>query len=400
MDFEKEYDIVVVGAGVAGCAAALETARAGYRTALVEKTVLLGGMATAGLISFHVNLCDGHGHQIVHGMGEEMVRLSLKYGPGEIPAGWPGGPPGERRKPFAVWFSPASLVLALDEALVEAGVTLWVDTLACLPLMSQQHVIGVEVENKSGHGTLLAKCVIDASGDADIAYRAGAPCATEDNWMSLWTVQAAAEPAPQAVTLPGRAPQVGMLRLGATPDGKRQPAGMPKLLGTKGEQVTRYMQETWRMLREYYREQYASGKFDRQSLYPVTLPAMAQFRTTRRIVGLETLSDSQQGQHLPSSIAVAPDWRKPERLWEVPYGALLPGEIRGLLVAGRCISVERDAWEATRVIPPATLTGQAAGVAARLALKHNRTPDQLEATEVQKELERGGVPVHIQDIYA
>jgi hypothetical protein len=395
MDFEKEYDVVVVGAGVAGCAAALETARAGYKTALVEKTVLLGGMATAGLISFHVNLCDGHGHQIVHGMGEEMVRLSLKYGPGEIPAGWPGGPPGERRKPYAVWFSPASLVLALDEALVEAGVVLWVDTLACLPLVSQGRVVGVEVENKSGHGTLLSKCVIDASGDADIAYRAGAPCITEDNWMSIWTVQASAESAPQTVTLPGRVPQVGMLRLGAVPTGKRQPEGVPKLLGTKGEQVTRYMQETWRLLREYYRAQYASGKFDRQSLYPITLPAMAQFRTTRRIVGRETMTDGQHGLHRPDAIGLVADWRKAGYVWEIPYGTLLPRRVTGLLVAGRCISSEGDAWEVTRVIPPAALTGQVAGLAAGLAIQRGTTPDQIAASALQTELARLGIPFHI-----
>ena len=67
MGFEQDYDVVVAGAGVAGVAAALECARAGMRTALVEKTVLIGGLATTGLVNFYLPLCDGRGHQVIYG---------------------------------------------------------------------------------------------------------------------------------------------------------------------------------------------------------------------------------------------------------------------------------------------------------------------------------------------
>ena len=79
--FEKRYDVIVAGAGVAGVAAALECARAGLKTALLEKTVLPGGLATTGLVNVYLPLCDGAGRQVIFGIAEELHRLSLKYGP-------------------------------------------------------------------------------------------------------------------------------------------------------------------------------------------------------------------------------------------------------------------------------------------------------------------------------
>jgi len=398
MDFTRQYDVVVAGGGVAGVAAALQAARAGLRTALVEKMVLCGGLATAGLINIYLQLCDGHGHQVIYGIAEEMMRLSLRYGPGEMPAAWQTDGMARDGVRYRTTFMPAALALALDEALEDAGVTLWLDTLACLPVREGTRVAGVVVENKSGRGTLRASCVVDATGDADIAHRAGAPCVEESNWLSCWALQAAATDAPQMQQPLGRIPAVGMVLLGADANGKRMPPDMDKLLGTDAEQVTRYALESRRLLRAYYREQYASGAFDRQTLYPLALPTMAQFRTTRRIVGRETVRDGAANLHQPTSIGLAPDWRKGEDVWEIPYGALLPQSVAGLLVAGRSISSERDAWEVTRVIPPAALTGQVAGLAAALAIQRGTTPDQLAAEDVQRALAAAGLPCHRRDI--
>jgi hypothetical protein len=85
-------------------------------------------------------------------------------------------------------------------------------------------------------------------------------------------------------------------------------------------------------------------------------------------------------------------------VWEIPYGALLPRGIGGLLAAGRCIDSSGDAWQVTRVIPPAALTGQAAGVAAGLAVLKNTTPDQISAADVQSVMQKRGIPIHIEEI--
>jgi hypothetical protein len=255
---------------------------------------------------------------------------------------------------------------------------------------------GVEVETKGGRGRLAASVVIDATGDADLAQRAGAPCVLQDNWMSFWSHQISKEKLAAALESgnPGALLQATCLRLGANDSGKGHPEGQPKHFGVTAEQVTRFVLEGRRLLREYYRAQGAP----RDELFSLTLPAMAQFRTTRRIVGLEAMIDGQAGLRRESSVGLTGDWRKPGPAWEIPYGALLPRGVSGLLVAGRCIDASGDAWQVTRVIPPAALTGQAAGAAAALAAQSRLAPHMLPPERVQSAMRARGVPVHIEEV--
>jgi len=395
--FERSVDVLVAGAGVAGVAAALEAARSGRRTALVEKTILAGGLATSGLVNIYLPLCDGWGTQVTFGIAEEMLHLSIRYGPGDVPTGWREGRNAPEGSRYRVAFNPASFALALDEVLVEAGVELWLDTLVCAPVMEGERVAGLEVENKSGRGLLRARCVVDATGDADVAFRAGAPCAEAGNWLSIWAVQASLEAAQRAVAQASGTPLLDCVRLGGDDAGRGAPAG-PTWHGTRGEEVSEFVLESRRALREHYKALYAErGESERRHLFPLTLPSMAQFRTTRRIVGQATLSDGQHGTHVPESVGLVPDWRKAGPVWEIPYGTLLPRKVRGLLAAGRCIASEGDAWQVTRVIPPAALTGQVAGLAAALAAKHDTTPDRLDVRDVQRGLRARGLPLHLAD---
>lgn len=94
------YDVIVVGGGVAGVSAALAAARNGAKVCLVGKESALGGLATLGLITHYLPLCDGLGHQVVGGIGEELLKLSMRDGFAEIPACWqrkwrPARAPGE-----------------------------------------------------------------------------------------------------------------------------------------------------------------------------------------------------------------------------------------------------------------------------------------------------------------
>ncbi|MBO5202624.1 MAG: FAD-dependent oxidoreductase, partial [Lentisphaeria bacterium] len=129
--YEKIYDIAVVGGGIAGVAAALQAARCGMKTVLIEKTVLPGGLATTGLVRVYLPLCDGNGHQVSFGITEELLRASYKYGPGDIPEDWKNGKNAPESGRFRALFSPASFILALDELLEDAGVDIWYDTLVC-----------------------------------------------------------------------------------------------------------------------------------------------------------------------------------------------------------------------------------------------------------------------------
>ena len=397
MEFERDYDILVAGAGVAGIAAALESSRAGMRTALVEKTILLGGLATSGLIDVYLPLCDGHGTQVTYGIAEELLHASIRYGPGDVPSGWTDGAATKAGRYFAR-FSPAAFALALDEMVVEAGIELWLDTLVCTPAMDGDRVVGLEVETKGGRGLLRAHCVIDTTGDADVAFRAGVPCAEGSNWLSIWAGQAHLERAQLAVADGSGAPLYDPVRLGGDNTG-RGAAGQPAWHGTDAQDVTQFVIGSRRLLLDHYKALHAeAGAGERRNQFPLTLPSTAQYRTTRRIVGPTTMTDAQHGVHVPDSVGLVPDWRKAGYVWEIPYGALLPRGVRGLVVAGRCISSEKDAWEVTRAIPAAAFTGQVAGLAAALAVQNDTTPDRLATCDVQQQLRTKGIPLHLDDV--
>lgn len=87
---KENYDIIVVGGGIAGVAAAVSASREGAKVLLIEKSINLGGLATSGLISAYEPLCDGNGRQMVFGIAEELIRLSVKYCFDNFPEEWGG----------------------------------------------------------------------------------------------------------------------------------------------------------------------------------------------------------------------------------------------------------------------------------------------------------------------
>jgi len=402
MDFEESCDVIVAGAGVAGASAALASARAGMRTALVEKTVFTGGLATAGLVNIYLPLCDGNGTQVTFGIAEELLHLSIRYGPGGVPAEWRGGTDAAEEARYRVVFSPASFVLALDEALEAAGVEIMLDTRVARPVTESGAVTGLEVENVSGRGRLSAPVVVDATGDASVAHRAGCGCELGGNWTSMWALQASLERAREAAASGDCTGLTGTLRLGVPEAGGATGCAAETFAGAAD--VTRFVLDGRRSLREYYREKHAAGgDTGRRNLYPLTLPAMPQLRTIRRIAGRESLTDGRHATRFRSSIGLVADWRKPGFVWEVPFGTMIPAggggaAPKGLLVAGRCIGSGGDAWEVTRVIPACALTGEAAGVAAAVAVRGKKSPDEIDPAEVQARMRELGVPVHLDEV--
>jgi len=117
---------------------------------------------------------------------------------------------------------------------------------------------------------------------------------------------------------------------------------------------------------------------------------MAQFRTTRRIVGVKTLGNEEFSKHFDDCVGMVADWRGDRDVWKIPYYTLVPRDVKGILAAGRCISTEDQAWEVTRVIQAAALTGEVAGVAAVLSVKSGTMPDTIDIAALQEELERRG----------
>jgi len=406
---EKTYDVLIIGGGIAGIAAALEAVRSGCRTALVEKTILWGGLATSGLVPVYMPLCDGQGRQVTFGIAEELLEWSIKYGPGHIPAGWLEKEQEEydtRYKNlyvqgrldirYATIFSPVAFAWGLDAVLYGSGVDLWLDTLACQPMMVGNRVTGVEVENKSGRIAIRATCVVDASGDADIAYRAGAPCEEQESFPSYLGQYTSLALAREAVANNSAERLVTYHNAGADEFGRGYPEGARKYAATSGKDVTQFIMESRKIARQKMAaQQKVGGATSRENLYPTTLPTMAQFRMTRRIVGHETIYAKQCNQYCENSVGIIADCRQTDALWEVPYGSLVPQKVENLLVVGRCTSAEGYAWQVTRLIPAAALSGQIAGIAAGLAIRGNTSPDRLDVQDVQKVAQSKGFVLHI-----
>ena len=352
----------------------------------------MGGLATTGLVYIYLPLCDGNGTQVTFGICEELIKLSLKYGPGHIPADWKNRKDAREPQRYRCIFSPASFILALDEVLQEAGVDIWLDTLVCGTQVNvQKRLEAVEVENESGHGKICADCFIDASGSGIAARRAGVPCSDEINYLSIWALEYNKEPR----TAGYLAKEVTMYHGGCMSFGDKDAVTQR---GLDGRKVSDFVLDGRKILREHYQEKYASGEAARETLFPLKVPAMPQFRKIFAVSGKETLNNNQYATFFENSIGLVADWRKPGYVWEIPYGTLVPRTIKGLLTAGRCISSLGDAWEVTRAIPAAAMTGEAAGTAAAMAVEQGISPDELNVAELQAKLRNAGFPLHLQDV--
>ncbi|HEX2486947.1 MAG TPA: FAD-dependent oxidoreductase, partial [Myxococcota bacterium] len=196
-----EADVLVVGGGTAGVAAAVAAARAGASVLLAERTGSLGGLATGGLIILLLTLDDGRGRQAVGGLCQEVVdRLSARGAalyPSREEWGRDDAALIERdrrlglvwgRSPHRVRYSVAyeteEMKAVLAELAREAGVELLHHALACDPLLAGGRVEGVAFQGKQGRFAARARAVVDATGDGDVFFAAG--CAHESERVLPW----------------------------------------------------------------------------------------------------------------------------------------------------------------------------------------------------------------------
>lgn len=391
-DFEVNYDVAVVGGGIAGVAAAIQAARSGMKTVMLEKTVFAGGLATTGLVFVYLPLCDGNGHQVQAGLTYELMEESLKYGPGDIPDNWQDMTSAKEHERLRCIFSPASYILSLDALLEKSGVDIWYDTLVCGAEYDDKRVNAVICENKSGRGKITAKCFIDASGDCELARKCNIPCHDEYNYLSVWAIER-----DDRIDNDFFGNKMRMMMDGVDWDVEKAPPGTV-YRGISGKIVSDFILKSRKMLRDRYEREYAAGTADRKSLYPVTLPSMPQFRKIYSLDAVYVLTTGENNKHFDDSIGLVADWRKSGPVWEIPYRTLIPANgFGGYLAAGRCTGSSGDAWEVTRVIPPAALTGQAAGVAAVLSIKLGIEPAALDYKLVQDAMRELGNPIHLED---
>lgn len=390
-----KYDVIVAGGGVAGVAAAVSAARMGKRVLLIEKTITLGGLATIGLVNWFVPSCNGRGTNIVKGMAKEMFDLSTKYGYDNVPEEWQNGnEPGEGATTRNVTkFSVNIYIMQLTKWLKDENVDILFDTVVSQPIMEKGRCTAVIVENKTGTQCYEADIVIDATGDADVLYRAGVPTVQGKNYHTFYTRITSLEDCANAI----REKDIKMIYkrmvYGGTANlfGEGQPENKPLWLGTTAQDVTNYVIENHLEVLEKI------ANDNRKERDISELPYMPQFRTTRRIDGEYTLTTADVYKHFEDSISAMNDFEHRHFLYEIPYRVMVKKGFDNLIAAGRITSGDGYGWDLLRVIPPAIITGQAAGVAAAIAIDDKKAVCDIDITKLQKILKSQNVMIHFDD---
>lgn len=361
------FDCIVVGGGIAGVSAAVSAARNGVKTLLIEKSINLGGLATNGLISWYEPLCDGRCNQVVYGIAEELIRLSVKYCFDNMPKKWGGsGINSAKNERYATFFSPTVFSLALDEFVMENGVKLRLDTYSTYPVMQGDICRGVICESVGGAEFFETKTVIDATGDASICHRAGIPTVEGSNYMSYVAHMYSTDDA-NKLKVNDTCGFRSWVSVGSDLFGNGHPDGMKMFSGTSAEETTEFVEIGKQRLLDRIK------KRDRSSFDIMTLPQMPQYRKIRRIVG-DCDFEGIPGKTYPDSIGICGDFRPDGagKIYEIPMGALTNKTVKNIFACGRIISSpDGDAWEVARVIPVCALTGEAAGKAAAKQIKEN-----------------------------
>ena len=424
----RRTDVLVIGGGPAGSAAAISAARAGADVTLVERYNHLGGLSTGGLVLWIDRMTDWNGCQVIQGIANDLL--------GRLPPEAIAGPPREHwgtRDPRAVgWWQPRTAAFhgvvtwspTIDpewlkavslQAVLEARIHLMLHCWAVAPILDGNRVQGAIFESKAGRQAVVAKVVVDASGDGDMYALAGAPFESDINasdihhcmnvaWlfggvdMERWIGFLTGPPEPVAVfTKLARErlefferPFVSWRRDVALFMGPRLSGFSPLDL----EDLTEVEIRSRKLMVEhlnFYRE-HAPG-FEGAFLM-LSAPQIGA-RHSRRLIGTAKVRREQweSGIVLPDEIGVSPSPSERFPSISIPYGSLICEKLDNLLAAGRHIACDAASHTFMREIPQCWMTGQAAGVAAAMAANRNVAPRELPVKELQRELLKQGAYV-------
>jgi len=422
----RHCDVLVVGGGPSGTAAAVAAARVGADVVLLERYNHLGGLSTGGLVIWIDRMTDWEGRRVIRGFAEEVLdRLPADAIAGPARAEW-----GSRDASRAAHWSqrtaayhgvvtwsptvdPERLKLASQDMVLDAKTHLVYHCWAAAPLVEGGAVRGAIFESKAGRQALRAKVVVDATGDGDLFARAGAAFESDiENddihhcmntaWlfggvdMNRWIEFKAGRPEDfSAFMALGREklryfdrPFVSWRNDIALFMGPRQ-SGFSALDPDDQTEVEIRSHRLMAEHLEFYRA-HAPG-FENAHLLQ-SAPQLG-VRHSRRLVGLKKVTRAQwpTASVFDDEIGVTPSVSPKFPNISIPYGALVPERLDGLLACGRHMSCDPNSHGFLREIPQCWITGQAAGVAAALAARDGVEPRAVNVGELQAELVRQGV---------
>ena len=429
IELAAETEILIIGGGPAGIAAATAAARCGARVMLLEKYGFLGGMGTAAMVTnfcgLHANI-NGSVQQIVRGVADDILeRLDNLDGLREP---HPVKAKGGGHDVAAQAYDTSAYKMATDDLLLSAGVDIRFHTFAVDVLMDGARIDAVLVETKSGRKAIKAEVFIDCSGDGDLAYWSGAECVKGDDngFMAYPTtmfrvanvdddkvhnegkpnLSALIEAAAKDYNLPrktgvlGSQPHAGEWRVNLTQisrDGDPIDGSDWNDLGFAETEGRRQSQEYFRFLKD------CVPGFENSYLLE-TAPQVG-IRETRRIIGEHILSEDDilscrdfedsigcNGWPLEQHLKGSAKWTflGGRGYHQIPFGTTLPKGVDNLLVAGRCASTTPEGQASLRVSGPCFAMGQAVGTAAELARRSGVTPKEIDVKALQHRLVSDG----------
>ncbi|MGX7896562.1 FAD-dependent oxidoreductase [Tsuneonella sp. HG222] len=429
IDVYHSADVVVVGGGPAGCAAAWAAAKAGADVTLVERYNCLGGLSTGGLVMWIDRMTDWDGNHVIQGFARHFIERM----PPEGVAGPPRSDWGSKdEKKVAYWgqrttafhgivqwaptLDPERMKLLNQEMLLEAGVRIVFHAWAARPIVEDGTARGVIFESKAGRQAILAKVVVDTTGDGDMFARAGAAFDTDieegdvhhsmnTGWviggvdMNRWINWKVLYPEQLAALIEQGRKELGFFQtpyVSWRPDialflGPRQ-SGLSAL---DVDDMTEVEIRSHRLMEghcQFFRRN-APGF---ENAYSLQSASQLGVRHTRRLGGIERIERSNWGNDNPAAteVGVSPSISPKFPVVSVPYGSLVPRNLDGLLAAGRHMSCDANSHGFMREIPQCWLTGHAAGVAASVAANRGIQPREVDVAEVRALLRTQGAHLH------
>ena len=437
----READVIVVGGGPGGIAAAVSAARGGAKTILLERYGHLGGMATGGLVNIIPNLGNIYGEHLIGGFCQEVIDRLAARGGACFPEkkDWGKGEQAvvdkylkanmmhfyirknEEGKYIVLYTAVVDPEIAKDEMnkmVMESGAELLLHTWVTEPIMDGSTVKGVIIESKSGRQALLGKIVIDCTGDGDLLPKTGTETIdymvpgsriAQFGWVywichvDLEKYDAFKETEPEKY----KAVCAEIEKAGGSPwfsrgllDHQEGVVWIHRLLGslhqTDIEEMTYIDTKTraqsvrnWEVLRKYM------PGFEKSFI----MLSSPQLGTSggRRIVGEYYMTAKDMDTDVPfeDTIAIFADNDRGELSLQhprtyIPYRSLIPKETNGLLVACRAFSSDHDFQEFFNLIPHCMCFGQAAGSAAAIAVKDGVDVRNVDFGKLRSELLKYG----------
>ena len=381
-----ETDVVVVGGGPAGFAAAVSAARTGAKVALVERYGSLGGLFTNGMVLLVLATCANRGGKwdlVTRGVCEELMLRAGKLGKTFCSLPEPAYP----QKHWQPTIDPEAAKVIMDEMIAENKVEMFFHSWGVDVIQDGNAVKGVVFESKQGRQAVLAREVVDCTGDADMLFLAGGdysqvtcPISTVFRWANMDTINP-----PQGSNSPF--PQHGNE---GNPDARWGGASMITGNGLSVRDLSAVEVEQRRLNWKQVMKMRSTPGWE--NVYTSNSASQIGLRQSR-LIAAEYVMGRKEIVEENDKFSDCIGWcgvDGPHKAFRVSYRQILPKKVENLLCAGRCLG-KGDSIDTFRLIAPCFMTGQAAGVAAGLAAQKGVAPRALAYSDIAKALDAQGV---------